>query len=292
MRPSDLARLALLGTIWGSSFLLISVALKDLSPIQIVGGRILVAALTMVAIARARRLKLPSSLEVWRALLVVAVISNIVPFTLIAWGQERIPSGLAAILNSTTPLFTAVIAAFFLPGERLRPIRAAGIALGFVGVIVIVGLEPAGGFPGQLAVVAAAAAYAGGFVYVRRRLSGRGSSAVTFSAGQMIAGSALIAVPTGIDLTIHPPTPRIASVLAVVVLGALGSGIAYVIYYRLIEDVGATSASFVTYLIPVVGVALGHVFLEERLRWNTFVGAALVICGISIAERAASHRRV
>lgn len=287
MRPADLARLALLGTIWGSSFLLIKIALEGFTPLQIVAGRVAVAALVLVAVVKVRGLRLPSGANVWRSLAVVAVISNLIPFFLIGWGEERITSSMSAILNSTTPLFTALLASFLLAGERLTPPRAGGILLGFFGVTVIVGLDTGGGVAGQIAVVAAAASYGVGFVYVRSRLSGRGGAPIALSAGQTLAGSGMIVLPAALEATQTAPDPSTAPLLAVLTLGAVGTGGAYILYYRLIEDVGATSASFVTYLIPVVGVVLGYVFLDERLGWNTFVGALLVIAGIALAERGA-----
>lgn len=291
MRPADLARLTLLGAIWGSSFVLIKVALEGLTPLQIVGGRIAVAAVVLTIVVKARNLRLPAGGDVWRGLAVVACVSNIVPFFLIAWGEERITSGMTAILNSTTPLFTALLASFFLAGERLTSMRAAGIAVGFIGVATIVGSDIGGGVTGQLAALAAAASYGAGFVYVRKRLSGKGTAPVALSAGQMLLGGGFIVLPTAVDLAVAPPGPLLAPALAVVVLGAVGTGFAYIIYYRLIEDIGATSASFVTYLIPLFGVVLGYVFLGERLGWNTFAGALLIIAGISIAERGARRSR-
>lgn len=291
MRPIDLARLVLLGTIWGSSFLLIKIGLEGFSPLQITGGRIAVAALVLVVAVRLRRLRLPSGRDVWGSLAVVAVVSNIIPFVLISWGEEHISSGMAAILNSTTPLFTALLASFVLVGEHLGAQRIAGILVGFLGVAVIVGLDTGGSVTGQLAVVAASASYGVGFVYVRSRLSGRGGAPMAFSAGQTLVGAGLVALPVAAELPIAAPHVAAGPVLAVTALGAIGTGFAYILYYRLIEDVGATSASFVTYLIPVVGVVLGFIFRDERLGWNTLAGAVMVVGGIALAERGARRAR-
>lgn len=291
MRPTDLARLVLLGTIWGSSFLLIKIGLEGFSPLQITGGRIAVAALVLGVAVRLRGLRLPSSRDVWLSLAVVAVVSNIVPFFLIGWGEEHISSGMAAILNSTTPLFTALLASFVLVGEHLGAQRVAGILVGFLGVAVIVGLDTGGSVMGQLAVVAASASYGIGFVYVRSRLSGRGGAPMAFSAGQTLIGTGLVALPVAAELPSAAPDLAAGPVLAVTALGAIGTGAAYILYYRLIEDVGATSASFVTYLIPVVGVVLGFIFRNERLGWNTLGGALMVVGGIALAERGARRAR-
>ena len=286
MRPADAARLLLLGVIWGSSFLFIKLALESLSPIQIVTGRLVLAAAVLGVLVAARRIGLPGGTGTWKALGVMAVVANIVPFLLITWGQERITSSLTAILNSTTPLFTAVIASLVLPGERFTPLRFAGIVLGFVGVGVIVGIDAAGSsITGELAIVLASLSYGIGFVYARRRLTGRADSPLRLSAGQFLVSSALVLPLLALDLTANTPTFGAVATLSVLALGIMGTGFAYLLYYRLIEDVGATTASFVTYLIPIVGVVLGRVFLGERLGWNALAGAVMVVGGIALAER-------
>lgn len=290
MRIGDAARLILLSVIWGSSFLLIEIGLEDLSPWQIVAGRLLFGSAVLMVLLRLRGEKLPTEGGTWWALAVMAIVSNIVPFSLITWGQESITSSLAAILNSTTPLFTAGIAAAAVPGERLTPIRSAGIIIGFAGVGVIVGVDvngSGGDLAGELAVVLASLSYAVGFVFAKRRLTGRGDGPLALPAGQLALGTAIALVPAGIATTRAPDAPGAAAALAIITLGAVGTGIAYVIYYRLIDDVGPTTASFVTYLIPVFGVVLGWTFLDESIGLSTLLGAVLVIGGITVAERGA-----
>lgn len=279
--------MGLLAIIWGSSFLLIKFALEDLTPLQIVGGRILLGAATLGAIARARGLRLTRDAGTWAGVAFMAIVANVVPFTLITWGEERISSGLAAILNSATPLFTVALAAAFLPAERSSPRRLLGITLGFGGVVIIVG---PGGRPGeltgQLAVLLAAASYGVGFVFARKYLSGRAQSPLTIPAGQLFVASAVMVPLVGVDASITAPAFASGSLLSVIALGVFGTGIAFYLYYRLVADVGATTASFVTYLLPVVGATLGWVVLGERLGGNEVLGAALVILGITVAERA------
>lgn len=289
MRIGDAARLLLLSAIWGSSYLFIEVGLEDLSAWQIVAGRLLLGAAVLLVLLRVRGERLPSDRATWRALAVMAIVSNIIPFALITWGQESITSSLAAILNSTTPLFTAGIAAAVLPGERLTSMRTTGILIGFAGVAVIVGIDVngAGDLAGELAVILASISYAAGFVFAKRRLTGRGGSALALPAGQLALGTGIALVPAGIATAAETNAPGAAAALSVIALGAVGTGIAYVLYYRLVEDVGPTTASFVTYLIPVVGVALGWLFLDETIGVNTLAGAALVIAGITLAERRA-----
>ncbi len=249
-------------------------------------GRLVIAAIVLVAFASTRRHPIPKDRATWRALAMMALIGNVLPFFLITWGERSISSSLTSILNSTTPLFTAGIAAAVLKEENLSPQRAAGILLGFVGVAVIVGVDSsAGSLAGKVAVVVAAASYGVAFVYARRALAG-GGSPVALSAGQLSV-AAVIALPlAGWETATGSTRGGAVAAVAVIMLGLFGTGIAYILYYKLVSEVGPTSTSFVTYLIPVFGVALGWLVLDERLGWNALVGALLVICGIALAESA------
>lgn len=284
MRPSDVTRLVLLGGIWGASFLFIKVALDDLTPLQIVATRIGVGALLLVGLLYARGGRIPRDRELLRTLAVMAFISNIVPFGLITWGEQYITSSLAAILNSTTPLFTVLIAAAVLPGEALRTVRLAGVVLGFAGVGVIVGFDSGGSLQGIIAVTIASLSYAAGFVYARRHLSGRDLPPLALPATQLLISTVLTLPFALVDVANTPPTLTLDGTASTLALGLLGTGWAYVLYYRLIADIGATSASFVTYLIPIFGIVLGAIVLNEELGVNTLAGATLVIAGIGLAE--------
>ena len=285
MTPIDALRLTALGAIWGSSFLLIKLALEGFAPLQIVAVRLVLGAGVLILLLRAGGRGLPRGGETWRALAVMAVVGNILPFFLIAWGEERIDSGLAAILNSTTPLFTAVLAAALLQSERSGAVRSAGILLGFAGVTTIVGIDAeAGSLIGELAVVIASLSYAVGFVYARLRLTHREHSPLELSAAQLLLGTAVMIPIASASLPAHVPALDPIPLLAIGALGAGGTGVVYIIYYRLIHDVGATTASFVTYLIPIFGVFLGWIVLDERLGWNALVGAVMIIAGIAVAE--------
>jgi drug/metabolite transporter (DMT)-like permease len=284
MRPSDAARLVLLGAIWGSSFLFIKVALEDLTPMQIVAGRVAVGALLLVTLLHARGGRIPRERQLLGPLAIMALIGNIVPFALITWGEQYITSSLTAILNSTTPLFTLLIAAVALEGESLRAMRATGVVLGFAGVGVIVGFETTGSIEGMVAVTIASLSYAASFVYARRHLSGRDLPPLTLPATQLLI-SAVLTLPLAlVDVVRTTPVLTLDATASALALGLLGTGWAYVLYYRLIADIGATSASFVTYLIPIFGIALGAVVLGEDLGLNTIAGAVLVIGGIALAE--------
>jgi drug/metabolite transporter (DMT)-like permease len=279
-------RLALLGAIWGSSYLFIKVALRDFSPLIIVGGRILIGAAVLLAVLAVRRLHFPGR-EVWGLLVMMAIIAQIVPFLLITWGEESVTSALAAILNSTTPLFTVVIGLIALKEERSGPLRLAGIALGFAGVAIIVGIgEGASDLAGDLAIVLSSLCYAIGFVFARKRLTGLGYSSLELSTGQQVISLVLMTPLLAGQWFVNGPSFTVAGTLCVLVLGAFGTGFAYILSYRLIQDTGATSASMVTYLIPVFGATLGWIFLNETLGLSAIAGAAMVVAGILIAERA------
>jgi drug/metabolite transporter (DMT)-like permease len=284
---ANLVRLGVLALIWGASFLLIAFALEGLSPIQIVLGRLSAGALVLAGIVAVRRLPMPRTPSTWGHLALMGVVANIIPFFLFGWGQERITSGLAGVLNGSTPLFTLVFAIAVLPEERLRASRAAGLLLGFVGVVIVIGpwdQNPlTSSVPGQLACLGAAACYGMAFTYTRRFLARLGHSPVVLAAGQL--GMATLILWLASPVVARDPMAVTPTVLAsVVALGAVGTGLAYLLYYRLITDAGATTASMVTYLIPIVAVALGIVVRSEPVGWNLFAGAAVVILGVATAE--------
>jgi drug/metabolite transporter (DMT)-like permease len=291
MRPADVLRLVLLGAIWGSSYLFIKVALEAFTPIQVVAGRMIAGALTLLLLLYARRLALPRTRRTWWLLAFMSVVANVVPFMLITWGEKYISSALASILNSTTPLFTALLAGIFIAAERLTLLRFAGVALGLAGVGVIVGVDASGGStPAKLAMVLAAFFYGIGFVFSKRNLTGTGLSPIAIPAGQLIIGS-IVTLPLATrDAVASVPDPGLSQISSVVALGVFGTGIAFAIYYRLIRDVGATTASLSIYLIPVFGAILGRLVLDEKLGWNALAGAALVVAGIALAEVAARRR--
>ena len=280
-------RLGLLATIWGSSFLLIKFAIEGVSPAQLVLGRLFAGAAVLLVIVTVSGGALPRDRAVWGHLLVMAVVANIVPFFLFGWGELRVTSGMAGILNGTTPLFTLLAALLALREERLSPPRVGGLLLGFAGVVVVVGPwngdGDANALSGQIACLAAAACYGFAFVYARRFLSHRQLPPLSLSAAQLSTATVVLALSW--PLTMRTPmalTPQV--VASVLVLGAVGTGLAYLLFYRLINDVGATTASLVTYLIPVVAVFLGVLVQSDPLTWNIFVGAGIVVIAAAIAE--------
>jgi drug/metabolite transporter (DMT)-like permease len=253
---------------------------------QIVLGRMVAGAAVMLAVLALARHHLPRGLAPWAHLAVMAVVANIAPYFLFGWGVERIASGLAGVLNATTPLFTVVFA-LTTRSERLSAVRVAGMLLGFVGVVVLAApwrtTALGGSLPGVGACLLGSACYAASYVYARRFLTGRGLSALVLSTGQMAAGAVLLVLATPI-VARSPVTLTPTVIASVLVLGILGTGVAYVLNYRLIADEGAVAASTVTYLLPVVAVVLGAVILNEPLTWHLLAGGLIVLVGVAVSE--------
>jgi drug/metabolite transporter (DMT)-like permease len=279
--------------LWGSGFLLIKIALEGMSPIQIVLGRLVAAAVVMLGVVAYRKEALPRQLTPWAHLTVMAIVSNIAPYFLFAWGEQHISSGLAGVLNATTPLFTLLLA-ISTHTERLTVPRVIGLALGFLGVVVLAAPWHDGGVGSSLlgvgAALLASASYAASYVYARRFLTVRQLSPLVLSTGQMVAGAVLLgALAPGVAL--QPMTLTTSVVVSVLVLGVVGTGIAYVLNYRLIADEGATAASTVTYLLPIVAVLLGLVVLAEPVGWNLAVGTLVVLVGVALSEGRLGKKR-
>ncbi len=286
-------RLFVLAFIWGWSFLFIKVAVEGMSPATVACARVGLGALVLVVVLRTRRRPMPDVRTMWRHFFVAAVFGNVIPFTLLAWGEERITSALTAVLNASTPLFTAIIAAVYLK-DRLRPIQMGGLLLGFAGVSVAAGFG--GGdlahssVLGSLAAVVAGASYGIAFVYMRKHLTS--IEPTVAAAGQLVMATAL-SLPLAIGTSITSGfalDPHI--VLAIVLLGVFGTGIAYILNYRVIAELGATRASLVTYVIPVVAVTVGVVVLDEPFEWSLVYGGILIVAGIALVHPPARMRRL
>lgn len=282
-------RYLLLTAIWGASFLLIKVGLEALAPLHIVLGRMVSGALVLLAVVAVRREALPRDPRLWAHAAVAATLLNTAPFTLFAYAEQRIPSGVTAICNATTPLFTLLVALVALPQERPTARRSAGLVLGFAGVFVVLGAwhgVATGPDPrGVMLALTAAACYGIGGVYLRRHLSGTQFSALALSTVQLVIGALEVALvaPLVTRAPLHLP-PR--ALLAVLALGVLGTAFAYTLQHALIRMAGATFTSTVTYGIPLVSIALGVVVLGEDLAWHVPIGAAIIIAG-AVLSRAA-----
>ena len=290
--PSNRAwlwQLALLTLIWGSSFMLIKVALEDFGPVQVAFGRISVGALTLLAILAATRERLPRDWNTWRNGAVIGLLMNAAPFTLVAWGEGRLGSVEAGIWNATTPLFVLLVLVT-VRSEHLTRRRIGGLLLGFAGVLVV--LAPWHGVGGgeglgHLALAGMAACYGVGTTYMRRAYHGSTTSATALSAVQLTCATAwmTIALATTEGLPDHAPSPL--PVLCIAALGALGTAIAYILFTNLVRTAGSATASSVTYLMPIVSTTLGVVVLGETIGWNEPVGTVVILLGAyAIAARA------
>jgi drug/metabolite transporter (DMT)-like permease len=279
-------RLLLLAFIWGWSFLFIKVSVEGMPPTAVAAGRIGLGALVLHVILRMRHVRLPRDRMFWRHVFVSAVFANILPFTLLAWGEERITSALTAVLNASTPLFTA-LAGFVYLGSRFGRREVSGLVLGLAGVGVAAGLTASdlahSSVTGSLASVGAGAGYGIALAYTAKHLMG--VSAEIAATGQLTAGFivlAPVALVASISEGIDPEPHRL---LAIVLLGAVGTGFAYILYYRCVAELGPTTTSLVTYLIPVVAVAVGVVLLDEGFQVRMLVGGVMIVLGIALVQR-------
>ncbi len=280
------AEMALLGLIWGGSFVTVAVALQEMGPFAVVLWRTGLGALALWLAAAALRAPLPRDPAFWGACAVMGVLNNVIPFTLMAWGQQSIESGLASILNAATAVFGALAAAALLRDERLTRRRAAGVLLGVAGVVAITGPEALTGLDprslGQLAVLGGALSYAFASVWARVRLTGGAVVAVS-------AGSTTAAFLTMIPLTLWaegpPPLPASPQVWgAVAYYGVLGTGAAYLLYGRLIQRSSAANATLVTLVIPPIAILLGAALLDETLPAHAYLGLALIAAGLAVLD--------
>ncbi len=277
-----------LSAIWGSSFLWIKIAVQEVGPFRLVAFRLLFGVIGLLIAGRLAGQPLRLSRKQLPAYLVLALVNTALPFTLISWGETRIDSGMASVLNGTVPLFTLVIAHFWLQDERITLPRTLGLLIGFGGVAILVGqnfdfsriLE--GSALGQLAVLAASASYATGLTLTRKRFRGQPPVAqatlvVLFSDLMLWVGA------FGFESPVRLPSLSLTWI-ALLWLGFLGTGLAYLLYFYLINEWGSTRTSVVTYTMPVIGVILGVVFLEETLSVNLILGVGLVLTGIGFVN--------
>ncbi len=276
-----------LAVIWGCSFAFIKIGLRALTVVQVASGRLVLGALTLLAISAVTRTHLPRRLSTWGHLAVVGALSNAIPFTLFAYGEQQVTSVLAGLINAATPLATLAVILAAFPEERPTRERVTGMLVGFLGVVLLTGawegFSRAEGL-GVLALVGAILCYGVTFPYAKRYLSPSGEGPIALATGQVLLGASLtlpMLAWTGLEL-VGPLTPAV--VWSMLGLGALGSGVAYVLNFRVIEAAGSAVASTVTYLTPVVAVLLGVLVLHERLTWYEPVGGLVVVLGIALSQ--------
>lgn len=280
------AQFLLLSAIWGSSFLFIKVGDAAFAPVLVSFGRMVFGSVTLLIIIALRRDRLPRGRAVWRHLIIASLLANVLPYTLFAYGETHVTSIVAGIWNATTPLLTLLVVLLTLAEERPSRERLAGLTIGFAGVLFVLGVWHGIGsqeLVGNLACFAAAACYGLALPYVRRNLAGRSESTISLSAAQLLCGTGWLALALPF-LGAQPHAWPVASILSIGALGALGTGIAYMLNYELLRKMGATTASMVTYIIPIFSTLIGVVILHEPLTWNQPVGALIVITGIAVSQ--------
>jgi drug/metabolite transporter (DMT)-like permease len=282
--------LIVLALIWGSSFMFIKVAVRELSPATLILGRLGLAALTLgvvVPLSIGARATLAGLRAHWPALALVGLLNSAVPFWLLSWGETRIDSGLASIIQASVPIFNALLAFGFFHDQRVTGRRLVGVAIGFVGVALLVGAQPQGKILGALAVVAMASCYAGGGLLTRRFLGETSPQVIALGTSAI---AALTVLPFGLaQAPSHLPSWK--TIASVVVLGVLGTAVAYLLFFTIIAGAGAAYASFVTYLVPPVALAYGALFLGERVGAAALAGLVLVFGGVALGTRAPRDKR-
>ena len=271
----------ILSILWGGSFFFVGVAVQDVPPLTIVLCRVALASIILLAVVYLKGDRMPLSPALWGGFIVMGTLNNLIPFSLIVWGQTHIESGLASILNGTTPIFSVILAHFLTKEERLTTHRMSGVLIGWVGVAVLIGFNSLRSMGievyGQIAVLGAALSYACAAIYGRRF---KGFSPLVVAAG-MLCGSTIMMTPMA--LSVDQPwnlSPGIYTMAALFGLAAISTSLAYIIYFRVLSAAGPTNLLLVTFLIPLSAILLGVIFLGERLAWNAFVGMGLIFTGL------------
>ena len=276
-----------LAALWGPSFLFIKIAVEEIPPLTLVVGRVGIAAILIYVVLRAQGRNLPKFGPVWRHFAVMALVQNALPFALFNWGEQHIDSALAAILNGTTPLFTILLAHLFVADDRLNLRKGTGILLGFGGLTLLIAPSLFGGVQatswGLIAVTIAAASYGVAMVYSRINLRGL-PPLVAPTAQLTLATLYMLPLALIFEQPYRLPLPSLSAAGALLTLAAFGTALAFVVFYRIIERTSATNLSMVTYLVPVFGVVLGVIVLNEQLSWNAYLGCTLILGGIMIVN--------
>jgi drug/metabolite transporter (DMT)-like permease len=283
----DWAFLLILSALWGSSYPFIKVALEGhIGPFEIVLLRLVIATVVLYGIVRLQGFGLPRTARAWRSFAIMGLVGTAAPFFFISWGETRIDSSLAAILSATVPFFTVLLAHVWMPDERLTVRSVAGIVVGFLGVIVLVGNVRLGGassaLPGVISLLLSSLCY--GIANIFARNAFRDVPPVIASTGQMLLGATFIAVPGGATALAASQPPTLEGLLAVTGLALLGTVTAYLVYYRLIARVGSSRTSTVAYLLPAFAVLYGAFLLQEAVTMRLVIGFALILLGVAVVN--------
>ena len=271
----------ILSVLWGGSFFFIEVTVREMTPLTIVLCRVGLASIALMIYVYASGKRMPTSPQLWGAFFIMGALNNLIPFSLIVWGQQYIESSLASILNATTPIFSVILAHFLTSEERLTVNRGIGILFGWFGVGLLIGIESLGGLGiqiiGQFAVLGAACSYACAAIYGRRF---KGLPPVIVAAGMLI-GTTIMMLP--LALIFEQPwnlEPSPITLGALAALALLSTAVAYIIYFQVLSTAGATNLLLVTFLIPMSAIFLGVLILGEKPGWNAFGGMLFIFTGL------------
>lgn len=284
MNLSEWAMLIILSILWGGSFFFVGVAVTTLPPLTIVSLRVTLASLLLLAVVYSSGLRLPMRREIWTAFLGMSLLNNVIPFSLIVWGQTHIACGLAAILNATTPLFTVLAAHLLTHDEKMNPMKMFGVTIGFAGVVIMIGYEAfsefGGTIYGQLAILGAAVSYSFAGIF-GRRFSQFGIKPIVTATGQVTASSViLLPIALLVERPFTLPLPGLEVWLAIIGLAVLSTALAYILYFRILATAGATNVLLVTLLVPVSAILLGTTFLGEQLELKHMFGMGFISLGL------------
>ncbi|GGQ50744.1 MULTISPECIES: DMT family transporter [Streptomyces] len=279
-------RFAALSLIWGFSFLLIKVGTEGYAPFQVTLGRLAFGTAVLAVAMAVRREGLPRGARTWMHLAVAGFLLNALPFSLFAFAELTIPSTLAGICNATSPLWGMALSLVALREDRPTRVRVAGLGLGFLGVLTVLGAWQ--GFHGLDArgtglALLASLSYPVGWIYVRRTLAGSSASHLSLTGGQLLLATVQLAVVTPLFTSV-PSGLAVGPLLAIAALGTLGTGLAVLVQYGIVAEVGPTTGQMVTYFVPVIAAAAGILLLGETLTWSTPVGAAVVLAGAALTQ--------
>ncbi len=286
MGPVEWALLLTLSLLWGGSFFFAKVAVAEVPPLTLVLLRVGIAAAALHVVVRASGLSMAVGWPVWAAFFGIGFLNNLIPFSLIFWGQQQIGAGLAAILNATTPLFTVIVAHMLTSDEKASGARLAGVVVGLAGVAAMMGPDALGGFGlnlmAQLACIGAAVSYAFAGIFGRRF---KGLPPLVTACGQVSATTVMmLPISLVVDRSLTLPFPSLKASLAILALALVSTALAYVIFFRILKTAGATNLLLVTFLIPVSAILLGVAFLNETLLPRHLIGMAAIGVGLACID--------
>ena len=285
MKPSEWAMLVLLSILWGGSFFFVDIALRGFQPFALVFLRVTIAALILLVVVYIRGQRIPTSLKTWGAYVVMGTLNNTIPFCLIVWGQTRIDSGVASILNATTPIFTVLLAHFLTSDEHLTVRKIMGVLIGFFGVYLMMSPELKNGFSwrglGQIAILGAAISYSFAGIFGKRF---KNESPMVTSTGMLICSTIMMAPLAIFSGSLGASVLSMQAIAAVIGIAAISTSMAYLLYFRILASAGATNVLLVTFLIPVSALLLGIGVLGEVVRVLEYVGMGCIFMGLIVID--------